>query len=78
MHIGRSQWPRILRREPSSLGRTLRSWVRIMDICVRLFCVCVVLCVGCDLTRGWSPVQGVVPNVYRIINLKKRPKPKGL
>jgi hypothetical protein len=31
-----------------------------MDICVRLFCVCVVL------QQGWSPVLGVLPTVYMI------------
>jgi hypothetical protein len=35
-----------------------------MDICVLLFCVCVVLCVGNGLAIGWSPVQGVLPTVY--------------
>jgi hypothetical protein len=41
---------------------------------VRLFCVCVVLCVGSDLAMGWSPDQGVIPTVYRIKKLKKRPR----
>jgi hypothetical protein len=31
-----------------------------MDVCVHLFCVCVVLSVGRGLATGWSPVQGVV------------------
>jgi hypothetical protein len=44
------------------------------DVCVRLFCVCVILCVGSDLPTGWSPVQGVLPTVYRIKKLKKRPR----
>jgi hypothetical protein len=43
---------------------------RDMDICVRLFCVCVVLCVGRGLVRGWFPVQGVLPTVYKIRKLK--------
>jgi hypothetical protein len=30
-----------------------------MDVCVRLFCVCIVLCVGSGLATGCSPVQGV-------------------
>jgi hypothetical protein len=34
-----------------------------MDICVRLFCVCIVLCAGSGLATGWSPVQGVLPTV---------------
>jgi hypothetical protein len=40
-----------------------------MDVSVRLFCV-YVLCVGSDLATGWSPVQGVLPTVYRIKKLK--------
>jgi hypothetical protein len=31
--------------------------------CVRLFCICVFLCVGSGLAIGWSPVQGVLPTV---------------
>jgi hypothetical protein len=49
-----------------------------MDVCIRLFCVCVVLYVGSGLATGWSPVQGVLPTVYRIEKLKKRPRAKGL
>jgi hypothetical protein len=46
---------------------------------VHLFCVCVVLWVCRGLETGWSPVQGVLPTVYRIKKLKKRPRPnKGL
>jgi hypothetical protein len=43
-----------------------------MDVCVRLFYV--VLCVGSGLAMGWSPVQGVLPNVYQINKLKERPR----
>jgi hypothetical protein len=32
-----------------------------MVVCVRLFCVCVVPCVGSGLTMSWSPVKGVLP-----------------
>jgi hypothetical protein len=28
-----------------------------MDVCLRLFCVCVVLCVGSGLATGWFPVK---------------------
>jgi hypothetical protein len=45
-----------------------------MDVCVRLFSVCVVLCVSSGLATGWSTVQGVLPAVYRIKKLKKRPR----
>jgi hypothetical protein len=45
-----------------------------MDICARLFCICVVLCVGSGLAAGLSPVQGVLPTVYKIKKLKKRPR----
>jgi hypothetical protein len=70
------------RYEVSSPAPTLRSWVRItpkawMAVCI--YSVCVVLCVGSSLAMGWSPVQGVVPTVYRIRKLNKRPGPnKGL
>jgi hypothetical protein len=32
----------------------------VMDVCVRLFYVCAVLCAGSSLPTGWSPVQGVL------------------
>jgi hypothetical protein len=71
----RPQWPSDLRHELSSLARTLGSWVPIplkawMSVCV--YSVCVVLCVSSGLATGWSPVQGVLPTVYRIKKLKKR------
>jgi hypothetical protein len=34
-----------------------------MDVCVRLFCVCAVLCADSGLATGSSPVQGVLPTV---------------
>jgi hypothetical protein len=34
-----------------------------MDVCVRLFYVCVVLCVDKGLATGCSPEQGVLPTV---------------
>jgi hypothetical protein len=49
-----------------------------MDVYVRLFCVCVVLCVGRFFATGCSPIQGVLPIVYRIKKLKKRPRSEGL
>jgi hypothetical protein len=32
-------------------------------VCIRLFCVCVALCVGSGLATGWSFLQGVLPSV---------------
>jgi hypothetical protein len=63
----------------SNAGFVGSNPTRGMDVCMYLFCVCVVLCVGRDIATGWSPVQGVLPTVYRIKKLKKRPRPnKGL
>jgi hypothetical protein len=42
-----------------------------MDVCVRLFCVCADLCAATGLATGWSPVQGVLPTVYKIKKLNK-------
>jgi hypothetical protein len=76
----RSQWPHGLRHELSSLVRTLGSWVRIplkawmSVLCAFILCLCC-SCVGRGLATGWSPVQGVLPIVYRIKKLKKCPSP---
>jgi hypothetical protein len=40
-----------------------------IDVCVRLFCVCVFLCVGSGLVTGRSPVKRVLPTVYWIKKL---------
>jgi hypothetical protein len=61
----RSQWPRGLRHEPSSLARTLGSWIRIplkawMSVCAFILHFC------CSVI----PVQGVLPTVYWIKILK--------
>jgi hypothetical protein len=59
----RSQWPRDLRHELSSLARKLRSWVRIPFEAWMSVCVDSVFVLGSDLARGWSLVQWVLPNV---------------
>jgi hypothetical protein len=62
----RSQWPRGLGHELSSLARTLGSWVRTplkAWLSVHLFCVYVVVCVGSGPATGWSLVQGVLSTV---------------
>jgi hypothetical protein len=71
----RSQW-----HELSSLAWTLRSWVGI-TFRAWMFGVCVCVCaftlyVGTGLAPGWSHVQGVLPTVYRLEKLKKRPRAK--
>jgi hypothetical protein len=45
-----------------------------MDVCLPLFSVCVVPCVGSDLATGLSPVQEVLPTLYKINKLKKQPR----
>jgi hypothetical protein len=79
--MGRPQWPRGLRHEPSSPARILGSWVRTpfkewMSVCV--YSVFVLSCVGSGLAIGRSPFQGVLSTVYRINKLKKRPRSEGL
>jgi hypothetical protein len=59
------------------LARTLESWVRIpfeVWISVWVYTVFVLFCAGSGLASGWSSVQGVLPTVYRIKELKKRPR----
>jgi hypothetical protein len=46
-----------------------------MFVCMRLFCVCVVLCVGRGLATRLSLVQGDLPSVNKITKLYKRPEP---
>jgi hypothetical protein len=63
----------------SNAGIVVSNPTQCMDVCVRLFCVCVVLRVGSGFATGWSPVQGVLATVYGIKKLKKRPRSnKGL
>jgi hypothetical protein len=60
----------------SNAGIVDSNLTQAMDVCtVCLFCVCVALCVGRGLATGWSPVQGVLPTVYMIKKVKKRPGP---
>jgi hypothetical protein len=49
-----------------------------MDVCVCLLCVCAVLCVGSGLATDWSPVQRVLPTIYRLRNWKSGQGPQGL
>jgi hypothetical protein len=56
----------------SNAGVVGSNSIRGMDVCmyVDLFCVCTAMCVGSGLAKGWSPTQGALPNVYRIMKLK--------
>jgi hypothetical protein len=51
---------RRVRTVPITVDTRSNFWIvdsnptRGMDICVRLFCVCVVLCIGTSLATGWS------------------------
>jgi hypothetical protein len=53
---GRSQWPPVLRHATvfahSNSGIMGSNPTQAMNVCVRLFCVCVVLCVGSGLATG--------------------------
>jgi hypothetical protein len=68
---GRSKAWTVFARSNAGIMGSNPTWG--IDVCVRLFCVCVVLCVGSGLATGWFPVQGVLPPVYSIKKLKKRP-----
>jgi hypothetical protein len=66
-----------------SFARTLWSWVRMplrawmFGLYMRLFCVCVVLCLGRGLATSSSVVQGVFPIVNRSGNWKEARAHKG-
>jgi hypothetical protein len=49
----------------SNSGVVSSNSARGMDVYVRLFCVCVVVCVGTGLATDWSRVQGVLPSVKK-------------
>jgi hypothetical protein len=51
--------------------RPLENWDRGFESHSRRRCLCAfVLCVGSGLATRWSPVQGVLPTVYRLRNWK--------
>jgi hypothetical protein len=55
----------------SLLTRTLGLWVQIplkawmFGVYMRLFCVCVFLCLGSSLAMGWPLIQGGLPPVKK-------------
>jgi hypothetical protein len=88
MHVqdahGRSRWPRGLKAwtvfARSNTGLVGSNPTQGIDVYVRLFCVCVVLCVGSGLGTGWSLVQGVLQTVqkYKKIEEEARPNKKAI
>jgi hypothetical protein len=62
----------------SNTGIVGSNPTRDTDVCVRLFCVCVVLCAGSGLATGWSPVQKVLATVLGLRNWKSGQGPQGL
>jgi hypothetical protein len=70
------QWPRGLRHTlllRSSTGIVGSNPSRKSDVSAFFLCARVVLCIGSGLAWGWSPVQGVLPIVYRLKTLKREP-----
>jgi hypothetical protein len=55
----------------SNTGVVRSNPTQSMNVCVRLFCISVVLYTGRDLAKGCSPIQGVLPTVYKIKKMKK-------
>jgi hypothetical protein len=53
-------WTVFARSNAGILDSNTTQW---MDVCVFLFCVCVVLCIRSGLATGWSPIQGILPTV---------------
>jgi hypothetical protein len=49
--------------------QTLWSWIRLLEAWISAFILC--LCVCSSLATGRSPVQGVLPTVYKLKKLKR-------
>jgi hypothetical protein len=45
-----------------------------IDVCVRLLRVCAVLCAGSGLALGWSPIQEILPTVWKDQETEKAAK----
>jgi hypothetical protein len=79
---GRSQWPAARSKAwtvfaISNTGVVVLNPTRGTNVCVRLFCVCVVLYVGGGLATGWSPIQGALLTLYGLRNWKAAKVHKG-
>jgi hypothetical protein len=71
-HGGRAVWSMNCLRPLEHWGPGFESHSRHGYLCA--FILCAVLCVGSGLATGWSPAQGILPTVYRIKKVKKRPR----
>jgi hypothetical protein len=67
----------IIREQGMNCLRSLESWDRGFEFHLRRGCLCAfMLCVDNGLATGWSTVQWVLPTVYMIKKLKRRPSNK--
>jgi hypothetical protein len=69
---GRSKVWNVFARSNIAIVGSKPTWG--MDRYVRLFCVCAALCAGSALVAGWSPVQGVLPTVWKDQEAEKAAK----
>jgi hypothetical protein len=63
-------WPRSPRRVFSlKSARTLGSWFECQSghWCVHRLSLCLQFCVGRSIAMGRSPVEGALPNVYKVL-----------
>jgi hypothetical protein len=75
MAAGSKAWTVVARSNAGVLGS---NPTRGIDVCMCVYSVCVVLCVGNGLATEWSPFQGVLPTLYRIKKLKAAKAQQGV
>lgn len=56
--------------DSSNTGILGSNYTRGMNVCVRLFCACTVLCEGCGLAMGRSAVPEILKNISRMEKVK--------
>jgi hypothetical protein len=60
----------------SNAGNVCSNPIQGMDVCVRLVCVCAVVCVGSNLVTGWSPSKESYGLCIKLCNWKGGQGPK--
>jgi hypothetical protein len=72
-------WIQLRNKQPIKMTARYKAWTVFVrsnagfESYSKHGCLCAfILCVGSGLAMGWSPVQGVLPTVYKIKTLKKR------